>query len=65
MTGATVSVLAPAQRILAVEFRSADGRTWQAVGGGRTVAEAIASARQACPDDATWQPDGWNDLYGD
>jgi hypothetical protein len=56
---------APEQRILAVEFVSLDGRTWTAIGGGATVAAAIASARESCPDDTSWQPQDWNDLYGD
>jgi hypothetical protein len=59
------SQAAPAQRILAVEFVSFDGRTWKAIGGGKTVAQAIAWARESCPDDAIWRPLAWNDLYGD
>lgn len=54
-----------AQRILMVEFTSTDGRAWQAMGGGDTLADAIAFARDSCPTGATWQPTGWNDLYGD
>ena len=53
------------QRILAVPFRSLDGRRWQAIGGGATVAEAITCAVESCPDDTTWHPVSWNDLYGD
>jgi hypothetical protein len=56
---------APEQRIVAVEFVSLDGRTWTAIGGGATVAAAIASAQESCPDDTSWQPLDWNDLYGD
>lgn len=55
----------PAQRILAVEFRSPDGRRWSAIGGGVTLAEAIGCARESCPDDTTWDAVGWNDLYGE
>jgi hypothetical protein len=55
---------ATTQHILAVEFRSADGRHWNAIGGGATVAAAIIDARESCPDDATWDADSWNDLYG-
>jgi hypothetical protein len=51
--------------VLAVEFRSADGRCWNAVGGGATVAAAILDAREGLPEDATWEPVEWNDLYGD
>jgi hypothetical protein len=52
-------------RLLAVEFVSTDGRTWKAIGGGHSLAAAIASARESCPDDTSWQPLDWNDLYGD
>jgi hypothetical protein len=58
-----VAPAAPEQRILAVEFRSPDGRCWDAIGGGATVAAAIIDARASCPDDATWDAVSWNDLY--
>jgi hypothetical protein len=48
-----------------VEFRSPDGRGWKAIGGGDTLADAIAYAQDSCPTDASWQPTSWNDLYGD
>ncbi len=51
--------------ILLVEFGSHDGRSWHAVGGGDTFAEAIAFARDSCPTDAIWQLVDWADLYGD
>ncbi len=60
-----VASAAPAQRILAVEFRSTDGRSWNAIGGGATVAAAIDWARECCPNDTTWELAGWEDLYGD
>jgi hypothetical protein len=68
--GGTAIRLAPRsagaeQLSLLVEFRSLDGRTWRAIGGGETAADAIDFARASCPTDATWQPAGWNDLYGD
>lgn len=46
---------APQQRILAVEFRSPDGRSWHAIGGA-TVPVAIDWARGSCSDDepGTW-----------
>lgn len=56
---------APMQLSLMVEFRSQDGRNWQAIGGGDTLADAIAFAQHSCPSDGTWQPVSWNDLYGD
>jgi hypothetical protein len=43
------------QRILAVNFRASDGRSWSAIGGGDTVAAAIDWARECCPDDTTWE----------
>jgi hypothetical protein len=56
---------APEQRVLSVEFRSPEGRHWHAIGGGATVAAAIVFARESCPDDATWDIVGWEDLFGD
>lgn len=53
------------QHVLMVEFTSPDGRRWQAVGGGDTLADAVAFARDSCPTDTSWQPVDWNDLYGD
>jgi hypothetical protein len=55
----------PRQQLLAVEFRSADGRSWHAIGGGATAADAIGFARESCPDGATWVAVRWKDLYGD
>jgi hypothetical protein len=55
---------APAPHILVVEFASPDGRTSQAIGGGDTLAAAIAFAQDSCPADTTWRPVSWNDLYG-
>jgi hypothetical protein len=56
---------AHAQHILMVEFTSPDGRASQAIGGGDTLAAAIAFAQESCPTDATWQPISWTDLHGD
>jgi len=55
----------PEQRILLVVFQAADGRRWEAIGGGTTVAAAMFSARDNCPDGAGWNVVGWNDLYGE
>lgn len=52
------------QHILRVEFTSPDGRTWPAIGGGDTLADALAFAQDSCPTGATWQPVSWSDLYG-
>jgi hypothetical protein len=51
--------------ILAVEFRSGADHSWHAVGGGPTVAAAIAYARRSCPSDVVWDAVTWNDVYGD
>lgn len=56
---------APAQHLVTVEFASPDGRSWRAIGGGDTLAEALAFARESCPTGTTWRPVCWNDLYGD
>lgn len=53
------------QHILAVTFRSAAGRRWRAIGGGRTVAAAIEWARAGCPDGLAWEAESWTALYGD
>jgi hypothetical protein len=53
------------QHVLRVDFCSTDGRRWPAVGGGPTVAAAVAFARESCPDGTTWSVDGWSPLYGD
>ncbi len=55
----------PRQRILAVEFRSPDGRSWNAIGGGATASAAISYARTSCPDGTTWDAVSWEDLYGE
>jgi hypothetical protein len=51
--------------VLMVDFTSPEGRTWWAVGVGDTLVDALAFARDSCPTDTTWNPLGWNDLYGD
>ena len=65
MEASRVTSVEIAQRILAVEFRSFDGRRWRAIGGGWTVDAAIASARESCPKDVAWSLAAWSDLYGD
>ena len=54
-----------AQQILTVEFRSPDGRSWKAIGGGDTLVAAIDWARESSPHGTTWELVGWEDLYGD
>jgi len=55
----------PARQILSVAFRSRDGRSWNAIGGGDTLAEAIEWARESCPRATAWEAVGWEDLYGE
>ena len=62
---APTRLAAAARHILMVEFTSPDGRAWQAIGGGDTLADAIDFARDSCPTHTTWQPLRWDDLYGD
>lgn len=50
--------------VLSVEF-DAEGGTWSAVGGGDTLADAIAFTRESLPHGRDWRVVGWNDLYGD
>jgi hypothetical protein len=53
------------QHVVSVEFVSCDGRVWQAVGGGNTLAAAVAFAHDSCPTDSMWEAVRWNELYGD
>ena len=53
------------QLLLSVEFRSRDGRSWNAIGAGATVRAAIEWAREGCPDGTTWYAVSWHDLYGE
>jgi hypothetical protein len=50
--------------LLNVDFESPDGRDWTAIGGGESVAEAIAAARGSLPE-GSWSVARWNHLYGD
>ena len=63
----TLGRLPSTRHVLRVEFVSSDGRGrgWHALGGGNTLADAIAFARDSCPTDSTWEPVHWNDVYGD
>lgn len=56
---------APEQYILAVGFRSADGRHWHAIGGGANVFDAIDYARESCPNDTSWELVTCESWYGD
>ena len=74
MTNATASVYdletAPLQSIsrqyvLTVEFESNSGERWSAVGGGASVGDAIAFARESAPADRYWRVIKLTDVYGD
>jgi len=60
-----LAAVVPGSQLLSVEFRSPDGRSWNAIGGGDTLAEAIEWARESCPRGTTWQAVGWGDFYGE
>ena len=51
--------------LLSVDFHTLDGKEWSSVGGGDSIEEAIASARDALPFGADWSVARWNELYGD
>jgi len=61
----TRSQAASRQIVLTVDFESADGRRWSAIGGGNTTAEAHAFARASLPDGIPWRRVASRDLYGD
>jgi hypothetical protein len=51
--------------LLNVDFASATGDEWSAIGGGDSLPEAIAAARDALPTGLDWELVRWNHLYGD
>jgi hypothetical protein len=51
--------------LLNVDFEAPGGKQWSAVGGGESVAEAIAAAQRALPAEPAWSVSGWNHLYGE
>jgi hypothetical protein len=51
--------------LLNVDFASAAGDEWSAIGGGDSLPEAIAAARGALPAGLDWELVRWNHLYGD
>jgi hypothetical protein len=51
--------------LLNVDFASAAGDEWSAIGGGDSLAEAIAAARDALPAGLDWELVRWNHLYCD
>ena len=51
--------------LLNVDFASATGDEWSAIGGGDSLPGAIAAAREALPTGLDLELVGWNHLYGD
>lgn len=51
--------------LLNVTFENADGERSSAIGGGESVPEAIAAARDELPADVHWTLVRWNPLYGE
>jgi len=51
--------------LLNVDFGSAAGDEWSSIGGGDSLPEAIAAAREALPTGLDWELVRWNHLYGD
>ena len=52
------------QLVVRVDFESRDGR-WSAIGGGETLAEALAFARESLPADRHWRVTRIRELYGE
>lgn len=50
--------------VLRVDFDRSDGARWSALGGGRTLAEALRDARLALPE-GRWELAGYANVYGD
>jgi hypothetical protein len=50
--------------LLNIDFEASGGEQWSSVGGGESVAEAIAAAREALPLGHDWDVARWNHLYG-
>jgi hypothetical protein len=47
------------------DFESGAGDGWSTIGGGDSIPEAIAAARDALPAGLDWELVRWNHLYGD
>jgi hypothetical protein len=50
--------------VLSVTLRDDAGEEWRAVGGGATLADALAFAGSSAPSGRRWTPVAWEDLYG-
>lgn len=51
--------------VMRIDFEANNGRRWQAIGGGRSLDEAIAFARESAPAGQYWRVVRVADLYGD
>ena len=51
--------------VVEVELVAPDGNRWSAIGGGDTLEEAVAFARQSAPDGHDWRVVRVTDLYGE
>jgi hypothetical protein len=50
---------------LRVDLEGPTGERWSAIGGGRSVGDALAFAVASAPADTSWRVVGWSPLYGD
>ena len=55
----------PADYVISVEFEGDGGARWSAIGGGDTLRQALAFAREALPSGRRWRVARWNHLFGD
>lgn len=51
--------------LIDVDFETPDGERSFAVGGGETLEEAVAVAREALPAGAEWEVVRWNHVHGE
>jgi len=50
---------------LRVTLEGPSGERWTAIGGGRSVGDALAFAVASAPADTAWRIVGWADVFGD
>jgi len=48
-----------------LDFEAAGGRRWSAIGGGASLSEAVALARESLPLAVEWRLVGTAPLFGD
>jgi hypothetical protein len=51
--------------LITVDFEARDGERLYCVGGGSTLDEAIAAARDGLPLGSKWQVVRWNHVHGE